>query len=404
MCLLTVRSHESRQQAPDLKLTERPARTVLVQSAEVTLHAGCCLALLRGLRPLGDFNIPKQQPAFAVLREHYRDFYRSIQAWIQFIFQPTANYLAELGGKGIGTLAAPDDNLRIRLGTRISELERRLNDAHAQYQWDDVQPLDRTAMPARSPWELMIACIALENQFGSSTDRLQASITGKGDMLSHLRIFIRDTSSEWDVGDGKSPGSRAKLYGGFPRMTFCTLDTTQKQPKIVLGFTAASWSVHSTPLRKWAKECRDESLAPYREGSFLDRRERAVKALKERERADGKWNQEVMTATVECFRLKENLKPFGHGPPGFAIEFPSLDARKRCMVCLSSTEYIIAAEGAGLASTIVKSIYAKNAESCAEFEVGLLIIKHDCLCQSSRSRKLHLLGLVYSKAMKKFSR
>ncbi|KAL8653805.1 MAG: hypothetical protein Q9210_001887, partial [Variospora velana] len=204
-------------------------------------------------------------------------------------------------------------------------------------------------------------------------------MTDSDDMLNHLRTFARACPDDWKVIDEANPRSKGELFGGFPRMTFCTLDKTQKQPKIVLGFTAASWSVHSKPLRKWGKQCRDESLAPYREGSFLDRRERAVEALTGREIEDGGWNQGQMTATVDGFRTREGLKPFGQGPRGLAIEFPSLDARKRCMVCLSSTEYIVTAEGAGLASAIAKSAYTNNAESCAEVEVGLLIIKHNCL-------------------------
>lgn len=153
MCLLAVRSRESRQHAPDLKLDGRRVARVLAQSAEVTLHAGCCLALLKGLRPVGEFSVPKQQPAFAVLQEHHRDFHLSIEAWIQFIFQPTADHLANLEEEtDIAILDDFDDNLLNRLQTRIRELEGRLNDAYRQNGWDDVQPLDPTAMPARAPW------------------------------------------------------------------------------------------------------------------------------------------------------------------------------------------------------------------------------------------------------------
>ncbi|KAI4184062.1 MAG: hypothetical protein LQ346_006180 [Caloplaca aetnensis] len=331
MCLLAVRSRESRQHAPDLKLDGRRVARVLAQSAEVTLHAGCCLALLKGLRPVGEFSVPKQQPAFAVLQEHHRDFHLSIEAWIQFIFQPTADHLANLEEEtDIAILDDFDDNLLNRLQTRIRELEGRLNDAYRQNGWDDVQPLDPTAMPARAPWELMMACVALENHFGGkdssnagnrvsgayfgyqdSTDRLEASMTDKGDMLSHLKTFISDHSSEWSVSDGESPRGATELYGGFPRMTFCTLDETQKEPSIVLGFTAASWSPNSKPLRDWATESRKESLKRYKGCQILGRRKRAVDTLRQSERQHGGWSQTHMIEAVRDFRDTEQLKPFG---------------------------------------------------------------------------------------------
>lgn len=147
MCLLTVRNHDSYQPPPDLGL-KRGKAAVLRQSAEVALNAECCLALVKGLRPREDFSIAEDQPAFAVLQEHYRDFYRSIQAWIQFIFEPTADHLAPLEGSA----SARSSQLSSKLESGIEELQRRLDEVHAEYHWDDVQPLDRTEMPARSPW------------------------------------------------------------------------------------------------------------------------------------------------------------------------------------------------------------------------------------------------------------
>lgn len=84
-----------------------------------------------------------------------------------------------------------------------------------------------------------------------------------------------------------------------------------------------------------------------------------------------------MIEAIRDFRDTEQLKPFGQGRRGLAIEFPSLGARKRCLVCLSSTEYSIAAERDGLANAASKSPYVDYAETCAEFEVGLLNINHN---------------------------
>lgn len=59
-----------------------------------------------------------------------------------------------------------------------------------------------------------------------------------------------------------------------------------------------------------------------------------------------------MIDIVQDFREKQELKPFGQEPRGLAIESPSLHARKQGIVCLSSTEYSIAAERGGLAYAI----------------------------------------------------
>lgn len=265
-----------------------------------------------------------------------------------------------------------------------------------------------------------MACVALENHFGGkdssnagnrvsgayfgyqdSTDRLEASMTDKGDMLSHLKTFISDHSSEWSVSDGESPRGATELYGGFPRMTFCTLDETQKEPSIVLGFTAASWSPNSKPLRDWATESRKESLKRYKGCQILGRRKRAVDTLRQSERQHGGWSQTHMIEAVRDFRDTEQLKPFGQGPRGFAIEFPGLCARKRCMVCLACSEYRVAAEGAGLASAIVMSAYATNAESCAELEACLLTMRHNRLRRRRWGRKLQSWGRACSKTMGK---
>ncbi|KAL8975091.1 MAG: hypothetical protein Q9197_000670 [Variospora fuerteventurae] len=196
-------------------------------------------------------------------------------------------------------------------------------------------------------------------------------------MLSHLRTFVRDCQDKWKVMDEGKPRSKGELFGGFPRMTFCSLDDTQKEPRIVLGFTAASWSSNSKPLEDWATASRNKSLGPYKDCGFPKRRERAVDTLLQCESKEGRWSQTRMIEAIRDFRDTEQLKPFGQGPRGLAIEFPSLDARKRCLVYLSSTEYSIAAERDGLANAASKSPYADYAETWAEFEFGLLNIKHN---------------------------
>ncbi|KAL8840303.1 MAG: hypothetical protein Q9170_001387 [Blastenia crenularia] len=290
---------------------------------------------------------------------------------MRFIFQPTADFLSTLDG------LLPDSFVGIREGfeTCLVKLQTGLDNACSSNEWDVVispdQMTDETTMPARSPWELIIACVALENQFGNGTDRLQARFIDKGDMFGRLRDSIQGIAKI------------RNLYGGFPRMTFCTLDETRKEPTIVLGFTAASWSNSSGPLQAWAKKARGDSLVPYRNRTFLVHRANAVtqlRAVETKVKATlglDAWDPTRIQTKIERLRDLGNLKPFGQGPRGLAIEFPNLNPRMRCLVCLASTEYDVAAEEKPLGSaSMQQSAYENYAESCAEVETALLIIKH----------------------------
>lgn len=81
-----------------------------------------------------------------------------------------------------------------------------------------------------------------------------------------------------------------------------------------------------------------------------------------------------MTAAVQDVRKRQQFKWQGQGPQGFAIVFPSFHARRRCMVCLSSSEYSIAAEREGLASAFKKTMLPygrRSSQLCA------LLYSHD---------------------------
>lgn len=187
-------------------------------------------------------------------------------------------------------------------------------------------------------------------------------------MLYYVRVIAERLAGLYDY-DGKGPP-----FGGFPRMTFFTLDS-KDEPTIVLGFTASSWSSRSKPLRNWAIKARDASLDPYKDHPFLERRRRALAALPKVSGAPNQWSPADIERAIKTQRQAEGLKPFGQGRRGSAIEFPSLTARMRCNVCLSSTEYSIAAEGEGgvsKAMNIKAKFTDRHAASCAEVETSLI--------------------------------
>lgn len=71
------------------------------------------------------------------------------------------------------------------------------------------------------------------------------------------------------------------------------------------------------------------------------------------------------------------MRPYGEGPRGFSIQFPDLVSRRRCAVCLASTEFNITAEDGhdlegALDLTPPFHGLANAAERCAEVESTII--------------------------------
>ncbi|KAL8840029.1 MAG: hypothetical protein Q9170_001513 [Blastenia crenularia] len=152
MYLLSIRGPDSIQTVPDLKLAGMENSQVLRQAEEVLFNAECCVALLAGLRPLEDFSVPKEHGAFAVLRRQYRGFYHSIQAYVRYIFIPTADHLNGMDEMD-RFLEEKASDVSKSLKSCITTLRQGLeapNDKGGQR--GEVELPDTGEMLARSPW------------------------------------------------------------------------------------------------------------------------------------------------------------------------------------------------------------------------------------------------------------
>lgn len=180
-----------------------------------------------------------------------------------------------------------------------------------------------------------------------------------------------------------APGNQhlKSTSGGYPssapRAVALTGETgTETKPVIVLGFTTPSW--RDGTLKKWAQERRREDLKNYNDDySFIKRRRAATDELK---KVEHDWESQTIGPIAQRFRDQYQLRPHGEGPRGFAFAFPGFRSRKRCVVCLCSTEFhVLAEQGEGLEGSLELGKLApkdleERCESCAEVEESLVVV------------------------------
>ncbi|KAL8765259.1 MAG: hypothetical protein Q9209_007615 [Squamulea sp. 1 TL-2023] len=337
---------------------------------DVALSVRYSLALLKDLPALKTSCIPKDKPAFERLRQERRRVYEAIQAYVKWIFEPTIdlamawnNETAELGEQALHDELedqALHDELEY-LKEQVEELRNQLTD----FQWSETyhEPQNMGTMPSRSPWEIYIACLVLEEFFSDRMKRVEAQLTN-----SHFKppfSNIKNVAKENVL-------NQDNLNGGIPPMTFFTVHGLGQHPTVVLGFSATAWA--DSALHAWAKKCRDQDLAKHEHSRTMERRKNAVKVMKKAkcQVGEGGWTTSVITDTIVDFRKRSNRKPFPRGPRGMALAFPKLKSRARCPACLCSTEFRVTAEDGLEIADIVGSgkIWGP---SCAEVEAMIVI-------------------------------
>ncbi|KAL8711400.1 MAG: hypothetical protein Q9225_007129 [Loekoesia sp. 1 TL-2023] len=374
MFLRTLRHRGSFCKPPSLSLQHRCEKNIENIIQEVELSTKYCAALLKDLPALQAPGGGKSTSFFDKLRQEYQGACQAVQGYSQYIFKPTSRKAFETDKQNPSIR-----NACRRLGEHIQDLDGTLEGIHKQYGWSKMKPLEK--MPARSPWEAVVSCIALQEIFGGRSpnrgiaaeraDRIKAFEARLVDKTLHLSNIRRVVDArEEEKEKEKEKQKYDKVRGGAPRMTFCMLNESEKEkePIIVLGFTAPAW--RNADLRDWAVEQRGQEIARYRDGTCISRRKEAIQKLGD---IKNEWSKQRLTSTVDTFRQHHKLRPYGEGPRGFSIQFPGLVSRRRCAVCLASTEFSITAEdGLDLEGALDLTPrfpeLAKAAERCAEVE------------------------------------
>lgn len=149
----------------------------------------------------------------------------------------------------------------------------------------------------------------------------------------------------------------------------------EKKLTIVVGCTAPSWADQC--LKQWATSCRQKDMQEYNPKEYDRLRSGRESALKQLQEAQQDWQTERLVEEVSTFRRDNELGDWNQGRPGIAIAFPGFASRKRCVVCLCTTQFKIAAED-GLAlpdavdSTKGFDMIERHRVSCAELEAAIV--------------------------------
>ncbi|KAL8903348.1 MAG: hypothetical protein Q9207_003983 [Kuettlingeria erythrocarpa] len=356
MCLETVRSLDSHCNPP--KLSDHDLTTKLKDSI---CCAQYCVALLADLPELRSSGIKAGTAPHQRLRQEYQAALDVAFAYSHWIFRPRIKQVKEwhLRNKTLSTqstmqyrcdsLQASDDSLR----TKLHEICRR----------DQLKmPKAGDKMPSRSPWEVVFTCITLEIELSDDpVKRTGSMITGHSSFFKHVRKLNADLGS----------AARRRLGGGIPRMAFYTVTTLRQDPTVVLGFTIPRWK--DKDMQAWAENERRKL-----QGDAL-RDQEAMTATREAllddldHQASHQWNTSSIARVLQA-RYDE----VATRSCGTAIECPSLVGRKRCTLCLGTTDFE-AEEEKDLAlkdridAKVGLARLRRYLYSCAELEVARLL-------------------------------